>query len=299
MDDESTAVSNRHDFIHVVAAVVIQTAARRFLAKLFVNKNVRKQQVIVQNDQKRLHKHFDAAIRIQSAFRGFWVRDCIKVDHYCASTIQSVFRGFHSRSQYCLDYHRIIIIQKAWRRKMARKETARRNANTQFRQARSLYLSKIHCNTDAMPFEKINRPTRVHQSTRKQQDPGVMFSKNSSGFNQRKNANFDPSINEKYESENSPRNHFATNSMQRTSYTEDRREIFFKNAPDFSPRQNANLGPSINEKYESKHSPRNYVATNSAQRAGLYMYAKDRQEISRGAQSIISKWKGYNNQYEA
>lgn len=35
-----------------------------------------------------------AAIQIQAAFRGFWVRDTIDIDHFCATIIQKIVRGF-------------------------------------------------------------------------------------------------------------------------------------------------------------------------------------------------------------
>lgn len=60
-----------------------------------------------------------AAIRIQAAFRGWWVRDCIAVDHYCATTIQKTYRGFVSRTRYVVSLYSIVMVQSIWRRQIA------------------------------------------------------------------------------------------------------------------------------------------------------------------------------------
>jgi len=65
-----------------------------------------------------------AAIRIQSAFRGFWVRDCISVDHYCAKVIQKTYRGYMCRYDYQWDLYRIVKVQSIWRKNIARVQAA-------------------------------------------------------------------------------------------------------------------------------------------------------------------------------
>lgn len=48
-----------------------------------------------------------AAVRIQSVFRGFWVRDCLNVDHYCATLIQKNYRRHLYRSMYLAEMERV------------------------------------------------------------------------------------------------------------------------------------------------------------------------------------------------
>jgi hypothetical protein len=60
-----------------------------------------------------------AAIRIQGAFRGWWVRDCLAVDNYCASMIQKIYRGHVCRCRFAEELYRIVILQSAWRRFLA------------------------------------------------------------------------------------------------------------------------------------------------------------------------------------
>jgi hypothetical protein len=67
---------------------------------------------------------FEAAVKIQSIFRGFWIRDCINVDHYCAMVIQKAFRGYMTRVNFQYDRYRIIIVQSVWRRSLARSDVA-------------------------------------------------------------------------------------------------------------------------------------------------------------------------------
>lgn len=61
-----------------------------------------------------------ATVRIQSAFRGFWVRDCLSVDHYCATVIQKAFRRFRLRNNFHYDMYRIVIVQSVWRGSIVR-----------------------------------------------------------------------------------------------------------------------------------------------------------------------------------
>lgn len=61
-----------------------------------------------------------AAVKIQSAFRGWWLRDSLSVDHYCATLIQRIFRGFLNRTNYHFDLYRVIVVQSIWRRNIVR-----------------------------------------------------------------------------------------------------------------------------------------------------------------------------------
>ena len=71
------------------------------------------------------HMYDIAAIQIQSTFRGWWVRDSLNVDHYCACRIQRAYRSFRERNSFVFDIYRIAIIQSLWRRKLAKKEVDR------------------------------------------------------------------------------------------------------------------------------------------------------------------------------
>jgi hypothetical protein len=66
-----------------------------------------------------------AAIKIQAAFRGWWVRDCLSVDNYCATLIQQAVRGYLRRMQYEFDFYRIVIVQSAVRRFLAKRKVSR------------------------------------------------------------------------------------------------------------------------------------------------------------------------------
>jgi hypothetical protein len=74
------------------------------------------------------HRMYDlAAIQIQSTYRGFWVRDCLNVDHYCAAVIQKAFRRFrlHPRIDSYYDLFWIVIVQSIWRRNIARDSSSK------------------------------------------------------------------------------------------------------------------------------------------------------------------------------
>jgi hypothetical protein len=132
-----------------VASVVVQTAARQFLAKIETKKmryenekqlrhdldlrNVaNRRQVALSSRKTKLsdtarskdvaHKIYDvAAICIQAAFRGWNARDSLTVDHYCATSIQTVFRGFTSRLRYNTQLYCILLIQAVFRGHSVRK----------------------------------------------------------------------------------------------------------------------------------------------------------------------------------
>ena len=65
-----------------------------------------------------------AAIQIQSVYRGFWVRDCLDVDHYCATVLQRMYRGLQCRKNYARDIWRIVLVQSWCRRNSVRESAA-------------------------------------------------------------------------------------------------------------------------------------------------------------------------------
>jgi len=171
---------NHNSFIAVVAAVVIQTAVRRFLTmQLFENMQEefgdreivdaedqlgafprerrkvqisqeqssvqmlgptrqialskvptleQKAELMKQHDQEfsdMTYKMFIlAAVKIQSIFRGWWVRDSLHVENYCATMIQQNFRRYLCRLNYHFDLYRIILIQSFARMTLARQRAA-------------------------------------------------------------------------------------------------------------------------------------------------------------------------------
>lgn len=118
-------------FIEEVAAVVIQTAIRQYLAKHLVLKMLEHSLAHVRDshfNDMTFRMYNLAAIQIQSTFRGWWVRDSLSVDHYCATLIQRIFRGFLCRTNYHFDLYRIIVIQSIWRRNAAREAAVDRLA---------------------------------------------------------------------------------------------------------------------------------------------------------------------------
>lgn len=138
-EDDSTVASTMK-FIKAVASIVIQTAWRRYHA-MCLYEQMRRQQPssalqrlpapiratpaapdLYQPLAERMY-HL-AAIRIQSVFRGFWVRDCLSIDHYCAKVIQQIYRGHQCRRQYEFDIYRIVTVQSVWRRALARLRVA-------------------------------------------------------------------------------------------------------------------------------------------------------------------------------
>ena len=153
-------------FIETVAAIVIQTAIRQFLAVLhldslrqtrdsyevtqrvlsiedmcveeFMNTSSRATSSVEneQNDyyyENLIDDDLDratqdmyelAAVQIQSVYRGFWVRDCLDVDHYCATVLQRMYRGLRCRKDYARDMRRIVLVQSWCRRNIARENAA-------------------------------------------------------------------------------------------------------------------------------------------------------------------------------
>jgi len=136
-------------FVLAVAAVVIQTAVRRFLAEIaaeerryaviviqtalcnwmarksypyrfesssLVSNKIGPQQrattkrVMFEDDYNEFC-HF-AATEIQRCYRGWWARDGIEVDHFAATTIQRIFRGWWVREGLDVDRYCAVEIQR-------------------------------------------------------------------------------------------------------------------------------------------------------------------------------------------
>jgi IQ calmodulin-binding motif len=176
MDDDETILS-AYAFIETVAAIVIQTAVRQFLAALRVDSlrqtreslalaiKIRsiegkapfhgrlahsdddtsalravvdgstRQVALLEGDDSGFVSEDDlddialslyhlAAVQIQSVFRGFWIRDCLDVDHYCTTVLQRAYRGYSCRKRVQHDVNRIITVQSWWRRNIARDNAA-------------------------------------------------------------------------------------------------------------------------------------------------------------------------------
>lgn len=153
-------------FIETVAAIVIQTAIRQFLAVLYKDslrqtrdsfevaqrvlsiedvcieesmntssratssveneQNDYSYESLIDDDLERATQDmYDlAAVQIQSVYRGFWVRDCLDVDHYCATVLQRMYRGLRCRKDYVNDIRRIVLVQSWCRRNIARDNAA-------------------------------------------------------------------------------------------------------------------------------------------------------------------------------
>lgn len=124
-------VSSNEDFLKIVAAIVIQTFFRRHLAyKLAWNRysavltiqrflgRILQRKKYREAVMKRTTFHFYdlAATQIQAAWRGWWVRDCLNVETYCACMIQKAFRCHLAQRQYVYDLQRIIVVQSVMRR---------------------------------------------------------------------------------------------------------------------------------------------------------------------------------------
>jgi hypothetical protein len=120
-----------------VASVVVQTAARQFLAKIETRKMREENEIQLLHDvdgrnaahRRQMahskdveHRIYDvAATCMQAVFRGWWVRDSLTVDHYCATSIQTVLRGFICRLHYKTQLYCILLIQAVFRGHVVRK----------------------------------------------------------------------------------------------------------------------------------------------------------------------------------
>ncbi|KAL3923381.1 MAG: hypothetical protein SGILL_001690 [Bacillariaceae sp.] len=158
VEDGSGQLSNSYvDFIEAVASVVIQTKVRQLLARIRVE-NMRSQRTSIGQDrgavlparpttsrERRSHAMTQkarnayrpktspkneaaldfytlAAIRIQAIFRGWWVRDCLAVDNYCATMIQKTYRGWRAVDAVITRVYCVIRIQSIMRGFLSRKQ---------------------------------------------------------------------------------------------------------------------------------------------------------------------------------
>ena len=67
-----------------------------------------------------------AAVKIQAFYRGWWVRDCYHVDHYCAKLIQRIIRGYLCRLNYHFDLYRIVLLQSFFRMNLGKEHAAQK-----------------------------------------------------------------------------------------------------------------------------------------------------------------------------
>ncbi|GAX12061.1 hypothetical protein FisN_8Lh163 [Fistulifera solaris] len=186
IDDDETTLASRNDaFLETVAAIVIQTNARRFLAMRYVDRLT--EQIVnemhakyvrlyknehringnvvheitpsTKSDTNRAQTSFNAvpvspqrtdhnrilkddmqqemgydlfnlaAIRIQAAFRGFWARDSLDVEHFCASLIQKYVRRYLCETKYKYGHYHVypyaVRIQTTWRGVLAKQNLHR------------------------------------------------------------------------------------------------------------------------------------------------------------------------------
>jgi hypothetical protein len=113
------------EFIRTVAAIVIQTFFRRHLAYRLTLERYSAVITIQRffrflidqrkpsNEESIILLYDVAATQIQAAWRGWWVRDCVEVDKYCATVIQRNVRIFLYKCRQ--EYLSAIQIQKTWR----------------------------------------------------------------------------------------------------------------------------------------------------------------------------------------
>ena len=131
------------EFMREVAAIVIQTFFRRHLAyRLTIERysaviTIQRFFRAIIDDQEAKRTAMEssitvlydlAAIEIQRIWRGWWVRDCINVDNYCASVIQSNLRIYLLKRRIEKKQLAVILIQKRWRGYIVRKKVIRRGS---------------------------------------------------------------------------------------------------------------------------------------------------------------------------
>lgn len=176
--------------------MVLQTAVRQFLARARVRrireetaaarkykynrkriqrssgvKSVRSQDSRTDMIAKAKHENqlFQlAAIRIQSIFRGWWARDFIKVDHYCASIIQKNFRAYRCRNLFLYDLYRVVVVQSVVRRYIVRKSFGYSEQDLVIRRAldfaAAIIQSQWRCFSTEIRFLRTYRDILIVQS---------------------------------------------------------------------------------------------------------------------------------------
>ena len=102
-----------------------------------------------------------AAVKIQAFYRGWWVRDCYHVDHYCAKLIQRIIRGYLCRLNYHFDLYRIVLLQSFLRMNLCKEHAAQKISFAIHIQAiiRGFLLRKAISAFDAEPmFDELVEP---------------------------------------------------------------------------------------------------------------------------------------------
>ena len=172
------------DFMKVVAAIVIQTFFRRHLAykstcrryravlliQQYCHQYLRKKKDVSMELRHCRHRLYDvAAMQIQAAWRGFWVRDCILVDNYCATLIQKLYRGHLARWCYGYDLCRITIAQSVVRRFLVQSSIRKNRAATliQARWRGYVGVKQFICQlADILIVQSVCRRWLVNQATK-------------------------------------------------------------------------------------------------------------------------------------
>eukprot|EP01083_Nonionella_stella_P217204 779931_1 len=61
-------------------------------------------------------------------WRGWWVRDCLNVENYCASLLQRNFRSYWARLNFKYDQYRVIMVQAQARSYLVKRKISKMNA---------------------------------------------------------------------------------------------------------------------------------------------------------------------------
>lgn len=145
-DAQTKKQEKEEKFMREVAAIVIQTFFRRHLAyRLTIERysaviTIQRFFRVIIEDQKARRAALNnsitmmydlAAVEIQKVWRGWWVRDCINVDNYCASVIQRNTRIYLLKCRIEKKRLAAIMIQKHWRGYITRKIGLKRRRSLQ------------------------------------------------------------------------------------------------------------------------------------------------------------------------
>jgi hypothetical protein len=184
------------EFIESVASVVVQTAARQFLAKLRVRrlrekryasrkspttrgtlaKSVAARTVAARMKANTSRQHSNvvkvdmftlAAIRIQAAYRGWYARDCIAIDKYCATIIQKNFRRKTASNWFATCVHGVVKIQSAFRAYEVRKSLTEHNHGSSdiiYNMAATVIQAQWRCFKCEMDFLRVYEDILLVQS---------------------------------------------------------------------------------------------------------------------------------------
>lgn len=94
---------------------------------------------------------------LERVFRGWWVRDTLEVDNFCAVIIQSAVRGYLAKLEFYFDMYRIILVQSVARMRLAQHGNKRRFARVGEKQqlcqiSRNLDLAKYVASVKIQAF---------------------------------------------------------------------------------------------------------------------------------------------------